>query len=286
MAALVQAEGGLRREVEGWQAGLLQLAARAEALIDFADEDDVGTSDASLRHDCAVLAATLEAALANPPVERLRDGVRIAIAGPPNAGKSTLINAITGRDAAIASPVAGTTRDLVEAPINMDGIPVVLVDMAGLRGDAHDPVELIGIARAEAAISRSDLVLWLGNPADAPLGDNVITIGAKRDVAGPGPHAQISISALTGENMDGLHALLVERAAALLPGIGSFALSMAQQGHVAVAAAALAHASVMEDDVLMAEDIRAALRSLDRITGTADTEAMLDGLFGKFCIGK
>jgi tRNA modification GTPase len=285
-AALVLAEGGMRREVERWQTCLLQLAARAEALIDFADESDVGTSDAVLQRDCGTLAAELEVALANPPAERLRDGVRIGIAGPPNAGKSTLLNALVGRDAAIASPIAGTTRDVIETPVNLGGVPVVFVDMAGLRVRTDDPIEAIGIARAEAAISRSDLLLWLGNPADAPDGDHVLRIGTKSDLGSAHADTDLDISAVTGDNMASLIATITDRANLLLPSIGSLALTTAQHAHIRTACAALTRAGTQPDDVLRAEDLRIAMRALDRITGAADTEAMLDTLFGRFCIGK
>ena len=335
-AALVLAEGGLRREVECWQTCLLQLAALAEALIDFADESDVGTSDAVLQRDCGALAAELEAALANPPAERLRDGVRIGIAGPPNAGKSTLLNVLVGRDAAIASPIAGTTRDVIETPVNLGGVPVVFVDMAGLRVHTDDAIEAIGIARAEAAIARSDLLLWLGDPVAAPPGDHVLRIATKSDLknqegdlhnivgsdlirakassfslvqpdersspgSSPGrrdydyPHfakgeakgqTDLRVSALTGEGMEALIAAITREATRLLPATGSLALTTAQQAHIRDARAALICASTQADDVLRAEDLRAAMRALDRITGAADTEAMLDTLFGRFCIGK
>ncbi|UVO55240.1 tRNA uridine-5-carboxymethylaminomethyl(34) synthesis GTPase MnmE [Sphingomonas sp. SUN039] len=285
-AALVLAEGGLRREVERWQARLLQLAARAEAQIDFADEDDVGNGDMGLRRDCGVLADELGAALANPPAERLRDGVRIGIAGPPNAGKSTLLNALVGREAAIASPVAGTTRDVIETPVSLGGMPVVFVDMAGLRATTDDAIEAIGISRAEAAIARSDVLLWLGEPAEAPAGDHVLRIGTKSDLGGARLPTDLNVSAVTGNNMTALIALLVERASLLLPAIGSLALTTVQQAHIRTASTALTGASVQSDDVLRAEDLRAAMRALDRITGAADTEAMLDTLFGRFCIGK
>jgi tRNA modification GTPase len=285
-AALVLAEGGLRREVERWQARLLQLAARAEAQIDFADEDDVGSGDTVLWQDCAALALELETALANPPAERLRDGVRIGIAGPPNAGKSTLLNALVGRDAAIASPIAGTTRDVIETPVNLGGVPVMFVDMAGLRAAPNDPVEAIGIARAESAIARSDLLLWLGDPADAPNGDHVMRIGTKSDLGSPQENTDLNVSAATGENMAALSATIAARAALLLPATGSLALTIVQQAHVRAAGSALTLASTQSDDVLRAEDLRTAMRALDRITGAADTEAMLDSLFGRFCIGK
>ena len=285
-AALVLAEGGLRREVERWQIVLLQLAARAEALIDFGDEGDVSADDVQLQRDCGALATSLETALANPPAERLRDGVRIGIAGPPNAGKSTLLNALIGRDAAIASPIAGTTRDVIETPVSLDGIPVMFVDMAGLRTATDDPVEAIGIARAEAAIARSDLLLWLGDPAEAPVGEHVIKIGTKSDLGESHAGVDLHISAITGDGMVDLRATLIERANLKLPAIGSLALSTAQQAHVRAATTALVQAANQPDDVLRAEDLRAAMRALDRITGAADTEAMLDTLFGRFCIGK
>lgn len=285
-AALVLAEGGLRREVERWQSRLLQLAARAEAQIDFADEDDVGTGDTALQQDCDALADDLGSALANPPAERLRDGVRICIAGPPNVGKSTLLNALVGRDAAIASPIAGTTRDVIETPVNLGGVPVVFVDMAGLRGATDDPIEAIGITRAEAAIARSDLLLWLGDPVDAPKGDHVLRIGTKCDLGRSRTGTDLAISAVTGANMDALTATIIERATLLLPATGSLALTTAQQSHIRAATAALIRAGDQTDDVLRAEDLRVAMRALDRITGAADTEAMLDTLFGRFCIGK
>jgi len=290
-AALINAEGGLRRTIEAWQIALLSLSARAEAAIDFSDEADVDVSEGAavgdLAADIAALAAEFDRTRADPPVERLRDGVRIGIAGPPNAGKSTLLNALVGREAAIASPIAGTTRDLVEVPVDLGGVPIVFVDMAGLRDATDDPVEAIGIGRAGSAIAQSDLVLWLGRPEDAPAGDHVVRISAKSDlVEGSGRDGVLAISAVSGFGMDNLRALIRARASAVLPAIGGLALSSAQHGHVSEAAAALHRAAALRDDVLCAEELRAALRALDRITGGADTEAMLDSLFGRFCIGK
>ena len=285
-AALMLAEGGLRRRVQGWQATLLQLAARAEALIDFADETDVGGTDLGLQHNALALAVELEATLANPPAERLRDGVRVGIAGPPNSGKSTLLNALSGREAAITSPIAGTTRDVIETPVNLSGMPVVFVDMAGLRAQTDDPIEAIGIARAEAAIRQSDVLLWLGSPSDAPVGNHVLRIGAKSDLGEPQGPIDLCVSAQTGEGMSALTARIIREAMPFLPAVGALTLTVAQQGHISDTATNLTRASAQHDEVLRAEDLRAALRALDRITGTADTEAMLDTLFGRFCIGK
>lgn len=281
-AALTMSEGGLRRAVEGWQGQLLDLAARVEASIDHDDEPDVaaGPIDADTR----TLIASLDSALSSPPAERVRDGVRIGIAGPPNAGKSTLINALAGRDAAIVSPIAGTTRDLVEVPLNLDGVPIVLIDMAGLRDDSTDPIERIGIDRAQAALVQCDLILWLGDPADTPAG-NVMTIATKCDIA-PGQHADHVLSATTGEGMDAFRAALHRRAEALLPVVGDLPLSVGQRAHASAARDALMRSAGHSDDLLRAEELRAAMTALDRITGRADTEAMLDALFGRFCIGK
>ncbi|MEP6784109.1 MAG: tRNA uridine-5-carboxymethylaminomethyl(34) synthesis GTPase MnmE [Sphingomonadales bacterium] len=281
-AALTMAEGGLRRAVEDWQVRLLDLAARIEASIDHEDEPDVvaGPLDADTR----ALVASLDSALAHPPAERLRDGVRIGIAGPPNAGKSTLINALAGREAAIVSPIAGTTRDLVEVSLNLDGIPVVLIDMAGLRADSLDPIEQIGIARAEEAMTRCDLILWLGVGDEVPEG-RVMTVATKSDIEA-GRLAEQVVSAITGDGIDALRAAIRTRAEELLPSLGELTLSTGQRGHLAMARDGLIRSVGEVDDVLRAEAVLQAMVSLDRITGRADTEAMLDALFGRFCIGK
>ena len=282
IAALTMVEGGLRRDVERWQSNLLALAARVEASIDHDDEPDVVAG--YIDQDTRALVAMFDAALAQPPAERLRDGVRIGIAGPPNAGKSTLINALAGRDAAIVSPLAGTTRDLVEVPLMMGGIPVILIDMAGLREDSTDSIEIIGIDRAQEAIARSDLLLWLGLPERAPSESNILIVSPKCDVAPRG--AGYAVSACTGEGMRALRAAIQTAAEALLPSLSSIALTVAQKAHIESARNALVESTDQLDDVLRAESLRYAMAALDRITGRADTEAMLDALFGRFCIGK
>lgn len=281
-AALTMSEGGLRRAVEEWQVRLLDLAARVEASIDHEDEPDVvvGPLDA----DTHALIASFDNALAAPPAERLRDGVRIGIAGPPNAGKSTLINALAGRDAAIVSPIAGTTRDLVEVPLNLDGVPVVLIDMAGLREDSTDPIERIGIDRAQAALGRSDIILWLGDPRDRPEGV-VMTVATKSDILAD-QSADHVVSALTGDGLGALRVALRGRAEELLPALGELSLSAGQRDRLSDARTALSNSLGQIDEILRAEELRAAMVALNRITGRADTEAMLDTLFSRFCIGK
>nr|WP_317617601.1 tRNA uridine-5-carboxymethylaminomethyl(34) synthesis GTPase MnmE [Sphingomonas daechungensis] len=197
-AALALAEGRLKRIVEDWQARLLGLSARAEAAIDYADEDDVG-SDPSLSDDCGVLAAELGAWLDRPRVEPLKDGVRIVVAGPPNSGKSSLINAIAGQEKAIVTDVPGTTRDHIEVPLSIRGVPVLLTDTAGLR-ESEERVERIGIERARNLAQSADVLLWLGDPEDAPVHDRRILVHSRSDLAErfDVPGDSLAVSSVTG----------------------------------------------------------------------------------------
>jgi tRNA modification GTPase len=280
-AALALAGGALSRQVADWQARLLALAAEVEAALDFSDEDDVTplAGDFEARRDA--LGGELAAWLARPPAERLRDGVRVVVAGPPNAGKSSLLNALAGRDAAIVTAIAGTTRDLVEAPTALGGAPFLLIDTAGLR-QSDDPVEAIGVARARASLAAADIVLWLGEAEAAPAG--AIRVHAKADL-GPAPGvADVAISTVTGEGLERLGRMLIERAADVLPAPGEVALNARHRAALGEAEAALLETS--PDLLIGAESLRRARAALDRVTGRAGVEEMLDALFARFCIGK
>lgn len=289
-AALAAADGVVSRQIAGWNARLLGLAARAEALLDFADEGDVGedaATGAGLAADAGMLADDMGAALANPPVERLRDGVRVVLAGAPNAGKSTLLNALIGRDAAIVSPIAGTTRDRIEASVIREGVAYVLTDTAGLAAATDDPIEAIGIARARAAVAAADIVVLLDAtivPTDAP----VIAIHPRCDEPGraSAEEGRIAVSARTGVGLATLWTAIAEASGALLPRLDRLVLNQRQRDHVATAHAAVAEAVREQDLLLLAEHLRIARVALDRVTGASDTEAMLDALFERFCIGK
>lgn len=281
-SALALAEGGLGQLVARWERQLLAESARIEAALDFADEGDVDEAGPDVA-PLAALAAELAGHLAAPPAERLRDGVRVVLAGPPNSGKSSLFNYLVGRDAAIVTPIAGTTRDRLEAPVALEGVPLLLIDTAGLREDSTDAVEALGIARSGEAMAAADIVLWLG-PADAAPADALL-IAAKADLDGaarPG----LALSVVTGQGMAALRETLIARAKALLPRPGALALNARHRAIIAEVDAALRDALATPDLLLRAEALRIARHRLDALTGRSGVESMLDALFGTFCIGK
>lgn len=290
-AAMRAAEGGIRQRIETWAARTLQLSAVVEAMLDHADEDDVAAEAGTLDRigdGARALAGEIDAVLAEPGIERLRDGIRVVLAGPPNAGKSTLLNALAEREAAIVSPLAGTTRDRIEAPVMREGVAYLLTDTAGLHDAPSDMVEEIGIARAQEALDQADLVLWLDDASPPLSGVPYILIHPRADVAGREAvaSARLSVSARTGMGVAQLWDRIAEAARAMLPASDAIPLNRRQRDLASLAAAALRSAGEGSDPLLIAEDLRHALRAFDRITGAADVEAMLDTLFGRFCIGK
>lgn len=288
--AALQASGALRRAAGDWAERLALLRARVEAGLDFADEGDVGAPDeAALAAELAALDAAMAAALAGAAgAERLREGLVVAIVGAPNAGKSTLLNALAGREAAIVSPIAGTTRDIIEVPAVFAGVPVTLVDTAGLR-DSPDPVEAEGVARARARAGVADLVLHCAPepPEGGWLGQPVLTMADRTGRPAGEAGGLLTVSALTGAGMDALRAWL-ERWAAGFTGADEPALVTRARQREAIAAsrAAVADAVGETDPVLRAEALRRAAHALAVLAGRADVEAVLDRLFARFCIGK
>lgn len=288
--ALRSAEGAVRRQVDGWTDRLLMLAAQIEAMLDHADEEDVaGEADSleALRGAAAALGREVAEAAASPPVERLRDGLRVVLAGPPNAGKSTLLNAMAGREAAITSPIAGTTRDRVEAPVMRNGLAYLLTDTAGLTHTPGDAIEEIGVARAQDAIDAADILLWLGDDAPPPHSAR-LWLHTRADL--PDRQSQggkdLALSAETGEGMAAFWEALDVLARALLPPPDLVALNARQRALCERAAEALDRAALQPDPLLFAEELRAAQRAFDAITGRAGVEDMMDALFSRFCIGK
>lgn len=285
-AALRVAEGGLRREIERWQDRVLQLSARAEAAIDYDDEGEIGP-DRSLAGECQAIAGDLRKWLDGPRIEPLMDGIQVVIAGPPNVGKSSLLNAIAGSDKAIVTPVEGTTRDHIEVPIAVDGLPVVLTDTAGIR-ETDEPVERIGVERARARGAEADILLWLGTPEDAPDHPRMILVHSRSDLAERRqvPAGSVPVSVVSREGIVELLERVGQVAATLLPSEDAVALNRRQAGHLAYAAESLERAAVSGDLVLLADELRSATVAFNRITGRAGLEDVLDRLFGRFCLGK
>lgn len=284
-AAQSAASGGLSAKVEDWRSRLLSLSALVEAQLDFEDEDDVGTLPDMFHVELSELLEEWISALNAPRAERLRDGVRVVLAGPPNTGKSSLFNALLDEGAAIVSAEAGTTRDVIERPVALGGVPFVLVDTAGLREDGAGEIERIGIDRARAQVERADIVLWLGEEGEGPEG--AIEIAARSDLqASSKATADYEVSAVTGSGVSNLIDGLISQAKSILPQPGEAALNSRQSSALSNALAAIQGVESGDDALLTAERMRIARLELDRFLGRHSTEDMLDALFGRFCIGK
>ena len=293
--ALRLAGGGLAALAEGWAGQLAALLARQEALIEFEDEGLPGTVEAAVLEALADLAAEIEERLINDAgAERVRTGLNVAILGAPNAGKSSLLNALVGREAAIVSARAGTTRDAVEARIVLAGLPAVLVDTAGLR-EAGDDIEAEGVRRALRRGEEAEIVLAVlacGTPPDdATLAliarRPCILVAGKADLGGFLYPGAIPVSARTGAGLDDLRNRLQAEAAALAPQAG--AALLARPRHCAALRDALGwlrEAEAASLPELRADALREARRALGRLTGQVGAEGILDRIFAEFCIGK
>lgn len=281
------AGGALSRQIEVWQERVVALSARAEALLDFVDEDDeqAHTSTAGLREGVSTLVAEWREWLGRPRTETMRDGVRVVVAGPPNAGKSSLVNALAGTEKAIVTEIAGTTRDVIEVPLAIDGLPIVLVDTAGLRV-ANDAVEAIGVGRARDQIDNAEILLWLGEPADAPAHPRRLIIASKGDLLTS--HAvsdcDLVVSSVTGLNMAKVTDAIAAHCIDIFPQEGEMVLNHRQS--LALRDAADALSDLPADEVLLADCLRSACLCFDQLTGRAGVDDMLDSVFSQFCLGK
>jgi tRNA modification GTPase len=282
-AALALADGGLRKQIGSWQERLLTLSAAAERAIDYDDEDE--SVDASLLTRCAALADDLGQWLERPRIEPLKAGIKVVVAGPPNTGKSRLLNAIAGFDRAIVSDVAGTTRDHIDVPLSLNGVPIVLTDTAGLR-EADDSIEAAGVTRAQGLIDQADVLLWLGDHDDMPPHSRALLVHSKADLGGTVASEAISVSALTGDGVPNLLDAVERAARTLLPGEDGVALNRRQAMEIGTASEALRGAANANEAVIVAEELRAARAAFDRLTGRAGMEEVLDALFSRFCLGK
>lgn len=302
--ALAQTEGALAARCADWKERLVKALALVEAEIDFSDEElPDGLSGQAVAMIAGVHGEMAQVLASANAGEVMRDGVQVAILGAPNVGKSSLMNRLARREAAIVSDISGTTRDIIEVRLDLNGIPVVLADTAGLRETA-DPVEREGIARAHARAAAADIALWVCDLTDMkepawPDGLDAarrLVVGNKADLAreaGEG-RCDLFVSASTGEGVDGLEDWLADAAQDLAGGAGVSALvgRARQAAALRDAAAALQRALAEASDdmdgeaALVSEEMRMALRALGRLVGTVDVEDVLDVIFRDFCIGK
>ena len=285
-SAMAMASGAFSHQVAQWRDTLLRQSAALEAVLDFGDEDDVALLPADFVTQLAELEAELTLWLARPRAEQLREGYRVVVAGPPNAGKSTLFNTLVEEEAAIATPIPGTTRDVLTRPVAYAGVPFLFADTAGLHDAVDDEVEAIGIERALEALDRADLVLWLGPQGAGPDGAWEVAAQIDRNDALAKSTARHRISAKTGAGIAALRDDLIATARAALPGPGEAALNERQHTHLRHAQRALGAARHEHDSLLIAEALRLARVAFDALLGRTTSEDMLDTLFGRFCIGK
>ena len=291
--ALRQMDGALGERCAHWRKRLVEAMALLAAELDFSDEGDVGGP--LIEQACALAAevlAELRQALGSfARGERVRDGFVVVLSGPPNAGKSSLLNALARRDVAIVSAVPGTTRDAIEVRMDLAGLPVLLVDTAGLR-DSDDAIEAEGVRRALALAERADLVLSLraidSQPNRTVAAERHLAVATKIDLPGAVLPGEIGVSAMTGESVS---ALLDAIAARLSGHAGAEPALLTRERHrIAVSDAIDALTRMTQaghgQAEMLAEDVRLAVAALERLVGRVDVEDVLDQLFAGFCIGK
>ena len=296
--ALRQLDGHLGGVYRGWGERLLRLVAHLEAAIDFPDEDLPPEIEREVAEGTRAMAEEIAAHLVDGHRgERLRDGIAVAILGPPNAGKSSILNQLARREAAITSPIAGTTRDVIEVAIDLAGYPIVLADTAGLR-DSADVIEQEGLRRALKRAEEAELRLFVFDatrPEDAQgaaawPGPDTLLVANKIDLASgrdaPPLARAIPVSALTGEGLPKLIAALSSRVARSYDGTAPALTRARHRQALETALAGLRRSLAADLPELRAEDLRLAWRSLGRITGRVDVEDLLDVIFRDFCLGK
>jgi tRNA modification GTPase len=301
--ALKQASGVLQRLYDGWRQRVVRAMALLEAVIDFSDEASI-TADTlrQARTEIEALHTAISRHLEDEHRgELIRDGFQVVLAGPPNVGKSSLLNALARRDVAIVSAEAGTTRDMIEVRLDLDGLPVVVTDTAGIR-EATGEVEQEGIRRALARAQAADLVLWLVDATmlDAPppqvilRPDRLLVVVSKFDlldskVMQPLPEGAVAVSAQTGFGLDRLTRRIGGYARARVGTDEGPALTQARHRQNLLRCRAALNTcltSPIDEVELRAEDLRRAALALGRITGAVDVEDVLSEIFGRFCIGK
>lgn len=299
--ALRQLKGLLGDKARDWRARIIEASALIEAGIDFSDEGDVPAEliAPALAKIKALVSEIEEVLAAQGQSERLRDGLVVAIAGSPNVGKSTLMNQLARREVAIVSPHAGTTRDVIEVQLDLDGYPVTVIDTAGIR-ETDDPVEQEGVRRARARAAEADLVLWLADSANGKIDHqgtapvwlvrNKIDLdSADRPMAEAAGEGRYEISAKSGHGLPELIAALVGFAEGYFGAGEGGLITRTRQRQLLQETASSLHRSIgaaREGEELAAEELRVAAQALGRLLGRVDVEDILDVIFREFCVGK
>ncbi|HEY0214532.1 MAG TPA: tRNA uridine-5-carboxymethylaminomethyl(34) synthesis GTPase MnmE [Paenirhodobacter sp.] len=288
--ALKVLSGAVGIVVDSWRAKLVRAAALLEATIDFVDEDVPVDVSPEVLHLIGDVRRDIDQEIRRiGAAERVRDGFEVAIVGRPNSGKSTLLNALAGRDAAITSDVAGTTRDVIEVRMDLDGLAVTLLDTAGLR-EAEDTIEAIGVARAIQRADQADLRIFLLDDDEVPMlqpRDNDLVVFGKADLR---DDQFFAVSGKTGQGLDQLIAKITSQLSERASGAGI----MTRERHRLAMLRAFGALDSVENEVLRgsdraelaAEGLRQAARSLEALVGRVDVEHLLDEIFASFCIGK
>ena len=289
--ALARLEGGLTRRVESWRLSLLDLRAQIEANLDFSDEGDVPPElSPSFQQDLGSLGLSLQNALATIAGGRIvREGIRVALAGAPNVGKSSLINALSRSDVAIVTDEAGTTRDVREVPLEIAGQLFILLDLAGLR-QTQSKAEAEGIRRAREAIASADILIWMTAPdveqeVTPAFSGPILHVASKSDLGAE--KGDLAVSANTGEGVQGLLDRLAQLGETL--GSGEPGLLSRERDREALQSALtgiVEAEQVLHQPELAAESLRQASVAFERLVGRIDSEQVLDRLFSAFCIGK
>jgi tRNA modification GTPase len=286
-AALSVHDGAFGEILDRWRTRLIELSARVEQLVDHSDDVVVPIGeDQRLRSHVAELAEEMQVIIDRPTRDSLRDGLTVALAGPPNAGKSSLLNVLIGRNAALVSEHAGTTRDLIEVSIVIGGRRVRLIDTAGVR-DSDDPVERMGIGLARRSMDTADLLIWLGDGLAPHRRGPTLSIRARCDEPSRrAPDGRLAVSSITGEGIDDLVDWIGEAAGGNIAGEASALLNARQNSAVSTVYDELREATGQQDIILLAEHLRLARRGLNGVATPANLESVMDRLFGDFCLGK
>ncbi len=294
--AVFQASGGASSFYDGWRSRLITIRARIEAAVDFADEEDVvAASVADMRPAVMALAEEMTAVLARSEQgEMLREGVRVVLAGVPNTGKSSLLNALAQRDVAIVSSIAGTTRDVIEVRLDLGGLPVLVSDTAGWRTDTRDEIEAIGIDRAQNAARGADVVVWVAAPDVG--GSDSIPVGITTDIRvwnkydlERSPPGFVPCSTLSRDGVAPVLAALTEVVRVQCGAPERAVVVRARQAAAVGDSIRHLNESIRHrtDELeLMAEDLRQAADALGRLTGSVGVEDILGAIFSEFCVGK